>query len=114
MSCHLLEATLKADPMMIEVDQILIDTSQQRIELRVARTMATSVPVDWTFRRGDPSSPSAKDTIDVLPTNKNELLIVAIRYISAYAFSLDRDGIFVMTYTSPGAAAESFRWKCER
>ena len=114
MSCELLEATSKTDEAM--VDQIVIDTSQRPIDLRVAKTIGTSLPVDWTYRDGavDPSSLGPTDTISFLTVNNNELLIVAIRANSANAFSLDNKGIFMLTYTIPGLPVESFRWKCER
>ena len=73
--------------------------------------MGTSVPVNFTYRDG---AGETNDTISLLPVHNNELLIVAIRLGTANAFSLDSKGILVMTYTSPGGAAESFRWKCER
>ena len=114
MSCELLEATSKTDEAM--VDQIVIDTSQRSIDLRVAKTMGTSIPVNWTYRDGavNPFSLKPTDTISFLTVNNNELLIVAIRANSANAFSLNSKGIFMMTYTIPGLPVESFRWKCER
>jgi hypothetical protein len=77
-----------------------------------------SPPVcQWGLRKpetlyGDPNYPN--ETATFLPVNDNELLIVGIRYHTANAFSLDSKGILVLTQTSPGKAAESFRWKCER
>ena len=115
MSCKLLEATTSnTDEAM--VDQIVIDTSQRSIDLRVAKTMGTSIPVNWIYRDGavNPLSLKPTDTMSFLQVKDNELLIVAIRANSANAFSLDSKGIFVMTYTIPGLPVESFRWKCER
>jgi hypothetical protein len=109
MSCELLEATSKTDRIAM-VDQIVMDTSRRSIDLRVAKTMGTNIPVNFVY--GDPSY--TNETISFLPVNDNELLIVAIRAGTANAFSLDSKGILVMMYTSPGVAAESFRWKCER
>jgi hypothetical protein len=45
MICELLEATSKTDEAM--VDQIVIDAAQRSLDLRVAKTMGTSIPVNW-------------------------------------------------------------------
>ena len=114
MICELLEATSKTDE--ARVDQIVIDAAQRSLDLRVAKTMGTSIPVNWIYRDGavNPLSQKPTDTMSFLTMENNDLLIVAIRGNSANAFSLDSEGIFVMTYTIPGLSVETFRWKCHR
>jgi hypothetical protein len=48
MSCQLLDAGSKMNRMGM-VDQIVIDTSQRSIDFRVAKTMGTSIPVNFTY-----------------------------------------------------------------
>jgi hypothetical protein len=68
------------------IDQVVIDPAAPLIELRIASTMGTSVPVNWVYRNGD------GDTMQVKEDSGN-YLFASIRAGSATAFSIDPEGL---------------------
>ena len=58
-----------------DVNQVVFDTDRPRVDLRVAQTMGTNNPVDYTFE----NNAERKDTIQMV-SEGSKITVDAIRY----------------------------------
>lgn len=90
-----------------DVNQVLIDTGRPRVDLRVAQTMGTNLPVDWVFE----NNAALKDSVQ-LTSEGSKISVAAIRYGHAVVISYDRvSGLLNWTMAD---GSRSFRYKCRR
>src|SRR4051812_40085831 len=102
--CTLVNSSEK-DNRLTLVDQVVLDTAKPSIDFRVAETMATSEPLNFTFDNSSQSTLSFQST-------GGGMLFVSLRWGAANAISLDAKGHLVLTYTKPGYGSFDFRWNC--
>jgi hypothetical protein len=88
-----------------DVNQIIFDTDRPQVDLRVAQTMGTNNPVNWTFE----NSAERKDSIQMV-SESSKISVAAIRYGHAVVISFDRiTGLLNWAYAD---GSRSFRYKC--
>jgi hypothetical protein len=88
-----------------DVNQVFIDTERPQVDLRVAQTVATSNPVDWSFQ----NDVAFKDSIQLV-SEGSEISVAAIRFGYAVVISLDRTTGLLNWVFADGS--RSFRYKC--
>jgi hypothetical protein len=98
--CKLIKSTSDWDRFRL-VDQVVLDPEAPLIDLRIASTMGTEFPENWTYSNAD------GDTIQAHTDSIGNHLFAGIRAGTATAFSFDTKGNFVATYTSSGDMAVS-------
>ena len=88
-----------------QVNQILIDTELPKIDLRVAQTMGTSNPINYTYENIAGKHDSIK-----LVSNGPTIAMAAIRYGDAVLINYDRTtGILNWAFAD---GSSSFRYTC--
>lgn len=107
-----LESTTTRATRFIEVDQFVFDFEAESMDMRSARTMGTSDPVNWLYV-------TRKDTIfdDVFALRKYPDGQIAGGGIAGgvpTAFNLNVRGALLMTYIVPSGGAETITWQCLR
>lgn len=93
-----------------EVDQVVIDAEANFVELRVARTMGTDAPVNWTFANRE--GPWGVDTFGMRETPTGTILGAGLSGYGAHSFALKPSGELSwinMQETRP----VWFRWQCQ-
>ena len=110
-SCDLLDGSLP-DHRFVQVDQILVDDFQDRVDLRVSRTIGTSDPLQWVFvtrsdTRGD-------DIFTVQRFSSGTTLGAGIIGNDPHWFRMTSDGQLTWSFLSEtlGGLANWFRWSC--
>lgn len=92
-----------------EADQVAIDIEAQSVDLRVARTIGTSEPVNWKFQTYRTSMDDDRFAIRRTP----EAIIGGGTFgAAAHAFEL-HDGILTWTVVML-AENWTMRWRCQR
>lgn len=92
-----------------EVDQVVIDLEAKVIDLRVAKTMGTLVPINWIFttRTGYDGEPA----VIVMDQQANgDIIAAGWDGSGSYSFKFtDGNLLFGATYLAPALA---FTWQC--
>ena len=90
-----------------DVNQVIFDTERPRVDLRVAQTMGTNNPVDYTFE----NNAESKDTIQMV-SEGSKISVAANRYGHAVVISFDRiTGLLKWAFAD---GSRSFLYKCRR
>jgi hypothetical protein len=88
-----------------DVNQVIFDTERPRVDLRVAQTMGTNIPVDYTFE----NNAERKDSIQMV-SEGSKISVAAIRYGHAVVISFDRiTGLLNWAFAD---GSRSFRYRC--
>jgi hypothetical protein len=87
------------------VNEVIFDTDRPRVDLRVAQSMGTNNPVDWTFE----NNAERKDSIQMV-SEGSRISVAAIRYGHAVVISFDRiTGLLNWAFAD---GSRSFRYEC--
>jgi hypothetical protein len=90
-----------------DVNQVIFDTDRPRVDLRIAQTMGTNNPVDFTFE----NNAERKDSIQMV-SEGSKISVAAIRFGNAVVINFDRTtGVLNWTMAD---GSRSFRYKCRR
>lgn len=90
-----------------DINQVIIDTDSPLVDLRVAQTIGTTIPINWTFR----NDAAQKDSIQ-LTADRSRISVAAIRYGQAAVISYDRASGLLNWSQADGSRA--FRYKCNK
>jgi hypothetical protein len=90
-----------------DVNQVIFDTDRPRVDLRVAQTVGTNIPVDYTFQ----NNAERKDSIQMV-SEGSKISVAAIRHGNAVVISFDR--ITGLLNWAMADGSSSFRYKCRR
>jgi hypothetical protein len=111
LACSLVK-TNEPGKFFIQADQFVINFEENSADLRIAKTMATSQPVNWFFiTRKDSLSDDVFKVVSVGGTISGGGL-----YGDApHGFVLKSDGTLDWTFISPSYSGPvAIRWHCER
>jgi hypothetical protein len=108
-ACTLLEGH-NSFGMYDDVDQVVIDTEVQYIELRVARTMGTAAEVNWVFTNRD-GYDGTPEEMWMRTTATGAVLAAGLDSAGSYSFRFSTGYLaFGVTYSAPAMA---FTWQCK-
>jgi hypothetical protein len=87
-----------------DVNQVVFDTDRPQVDLRVAQTMGTNIPVDYTFE----NNAASKDSVQLV-SEGSKISVAAIRVGHAVAISFDRiTGLLNWVFADDG----TFSFRC--
>ena len=90
-----------------DVNQVVFDTDRPQVDLRIAQTMGTNNPVDYTFE----NNAARKDSIKLV-SEGSKISVAAIRFGHAVVISFDRiTGLLNWAFAD---GSRSFRYRCRR
>ncbi len=99
-----------------QTDQLVYDLDAGSAELRVARTIGTANPVNWTFITRPGPFPPQEDRFTVQRTEDGTIAGGGLSWMTAHAFQLDEStGNLIWSYILPNSKEPAWlNWQCER
>ena len=111
MACRILSSSPSYGQIAAEVDKIIIDTDTPRVELQVANTMETKLPINWLYQKG---GIEGNDDL-VIMEGSGTIAMAARRYGTAVALVFDEaTGKLRWTYAGQPDGNFTYLFTCRR
>ena len=109
MACRLLSSSPSYGQIAAEVDRIIINTDLPKVELQVANTMETNLPINWVYEKG---GAEGNDELVIVQSSR-ALAIAARRYGAAVTLTLDEvTGKLRWTYVGQPEGNYTYLFAC--